>query len=73
MCLITFYDESNPFINAVKLMVSRVLMFHENVEIIPSVDYYDLYPCNYDPTEHITLLLVGIPVINQPDFVEVVK
>ena len=70
MCLTTFYDESNPPLNTVKLMVSKVLMFHENRELLPSVDCYDLYLGNYYPIESIMLVLVGIPVRNQPDWVE---
>ena len=71
MCLTNFYDESNPPLNTVKLLVSKALMFHENTELIPSVECYDLYPTNYDPTEHIKLVIFGIPVINKPDWVEV--
>ena len=54
-------------------MVSKVLMFHENRELLPSVDCYDLYLVNYYPTESIMLVLVGIPVRNQPDWVEAEK
>ena len=54
-------------------MVSKVLMFHENTELLPSGDYYDLYTVNNDPTKHIMLVLVGIPIINQPNLVEVAK
>ena len=42
----TFSDESNPPLNTVQLMVSKVLIFHENIEVLPSVDCYDLYPGN---------------------------
>ena len=51
-------------------MVSKVLMFHENTEQLPSVDFYDLYPGNNDPTYDIMLVLVRIPVLNQPDWLE---
>ena len=54
-------------------MVSKVLKFHENTEILPYGDCYDLSPGNNDPTKHITFLLVVIYVINQPDLVEVAK
>ena len=54
-------------------MVSEVLMFHENKELLPSVDWYDLYPGNNYPTEHITLVFVGIHARNKPEWVEVVK
>ena len=73
MCLTTLSDESNPPLKSVQLMVSKVLMFHENTELLPSSDCYDLYTGNNDPTKHITLVLVGIPVRNQPDLVEVTK
>ena len=53
--------------------LSPVLMFHENTELIPSGDCYDLYPVNNNPNKHIMLVLVGIPVINQPNLVEVAK
>ena len=42
MCLTTFYDGSNPPLNTVQLMVSKVLMFHENTDLIPFGDSYDL-------------------------------
>ena len=66
-------DDSNPPLNAVQLVVSEVLMFHDNTELLPSGDSYDLSPVNNDPIERITLVLVGIPVINQLGWVEVVK
>ena len=62
ICLITFSDKSKPPMNAVQLMASKVLMFHENTELIPSVDCYDLYPGHNDPNKHIMLVLVGIPI-----------
>ena len=70
---INLYDESNPPLNTVQRMVSKVLMFHENTELLPSVDCYDLYPGNNDPTDQITLVLLGISVQNQPDWVESAK
>ena len=51
-------------------MVSEFLMLHENIELLPYIDCYDLYLGNNDPTEHITLLLVGIRVRNQPGLEE---
>ena len=59
--------------NTVQRMVSKVLLFHENTELLPSVEFDDLYTVNNDPTDHITLVLVGIPVRNQPDWVEAAK
>ena len=52
-------------------MVSKVLMFHENTELLPSGDCYDLYPGNSDPNERIALVFVGIPVRNQLGYEEV--
>ena len=60
MCLTTLSDESNPNLNAVQLMVSKVLMFHEITELLRSDDCYDLSPGNNEPTEHIPIVLVGI-------------
>ena len=48
-------------------------MFHENTELLPSGDSNDIYPDNNDPTERITLFLVGISVINNVRWVEVAK
>ena len=73
MCIRKVSDESNPPLNTVKLMVFKVLRLHENTELLPSGDYYDLYTVNNDPTKHIMLVLVGIPIINQPNLVEVAK
>ena len=73
MCLNTLYDESKPLLNAVKLMVYEVLMFHENTELFPSGDSYDISPGNNDPTNRITLVLVGVPILNQLVWLEVVK
>ena len=73
MCLTIFSDESNPSLNSVQLMVSKVFMFHKNTDLLPSGDCYDLSSGNNDPTEQITLVLVGIPVRNQPGLVEIVK
>ena len=55
----------------VPLLSESLLLTHENTELIPSVEYYDLYPTNYEPTEHIKLVIFGVPVINKPDWVEV--
>ena len=65
MCLNNLFDESNPPLNAVQLMVSEFLMSHEDIELFPSGDSYDLSLVNSYPTERIMLDLVGIPVINQ--------
>ena len=68
---INLYDESNPPLNTVQRMVSKVLMFHENTELLPSGDSYDLSTGNNYPIENTTLVLVGITVRNQPELVEV--
>ena len=73
ICLTTFHDDSNPLMKAVQLVVSEVLIFHENTELFPSGDSYDISPGNNEPTDHITLVLVGIPIINQLGRVEVSK
>ena len=73
MYLTTLSYEYNPPLNSVQLMVYKVFIFHENTELLHSGDCYDLYTGNNDPTEHITLILVGIPIINQLDLVEVAK
>ena len=57
--------------NTLKLMVFEVLMFHENTELLPSGDSYDLSLGYNDPTERITPVLVGINVRNQLFWVEV--
>ena len=56
-----------------KLIVSKVCTFHENIELLPSGDCYDLSPGNNAPIEHIIIALVGTPVKNQPDLVKVAK
>ena len=48
-------------------------MFNENTELIPSGDCYDLSPVNNDPTKYIMIVLVGIPIRNQSNLVEVAK
>ena len=68
-----FSYESNPLLNAVQLTVSEVLMFHENIELFPSGDFYDISPGNNDPTKRLTIFLVGIPVRNQLGWVKVAK
>ena len=59
--------------NAVKLVVSEVVMFHENTELFPSGDSYDISTGNNYPNGRITLVLVGIPIKNQLGWFEVVK
>ena len=59
--------------NKVQLIVSKVLMFHENIELFPSVNFYDISMGNTDPTDCITLFLVRIPIRNQLFWMEVLK
>ena len=73
MCINSFSDDSNPPLNAVQLMVSEVLMFHENIELLTSDHSYDLSLGNIEPVKCITLVLVGVPVINHIGWVEVAK
>ena len=63
-CLNNFSYDYNPPLNAVQIMVSEVLMFHENTYMFPSVDSYDISLGNNYPTERITLVLVGVPIRN---------
>ena len=73
MCLTNFSDYSNSLLNALQLVVSEVLMFHENTELFPSGDSYDISPVKNDPTERIPIVLVGITTRNQLVWVEVTK
>ena len=73
MSLNNFYDNSNTPLNAVQVMISEVLMFHENKELYPSGDYYDLSVGNAGPDERIVLSLVVIPVRYQLQWVEIAK
>ena len=54
-------------------MLSGFLVFHENIELIPSGESYDPYLGKNDPTERITISLVGIPIINQLVWEEIAK
>ena len=65
MCLTAFSVESNPFLNTMRLVVFQVLMLHESTEVLLSGDPSDIYLENNDPDERITLVLVGITVINK--------
>ena len=60
MCLNTFCVDSNPTLNTVKLVFFEVPMYHENRDILPSIDSSGLYPDNNDSTEGITVFSVGI-------------
>ena len=51
--------------NALKIMLYEVLIFHENTELFLSGDSYDISPGNNDPAERINLVRVGIPISNQ--------
>ena len=71
MRLTTFGVHYNPPLNTVKINVFKVIEFNENTELIPSGEYYDLYPDNNDPTDGIMLVLFGITLRNQLGWVEV--
>ena len=73
MCITKLFDETNPTQNAVQLIFSKVLLFHENTELFPSVECYDLYPGDNEPTKHIMDFFAGTPVRNKPDWVELAK
>ena len=62
--IINFSVDSYPHLNTGKLAVLEVLMLHENKELIPYGDSYDLYLGNNYPTGGIILELVVIPVRN---------
>ena len=48
-------------------------LFHENTDLSPSGDSYDISTGNNDPTKRITLILVVIHIINQCGWVTVGK
>ena len=48
-------------------------MFHENTELLPSSDFYDLSPVNIDPTKLTLIVLDGLFVRNQLVWVEVAR
>ena len=73
MCLIYFGVYSNQPLNTVKLTVFKDLRFHENTELIPTGKYYGLSIGNNNPTEGLTLVLVGINIINQLGWLEAAK
>ena len=73
MLLTTLGVHNNqPFIT-VKLILLKVIMFHQNKELLPPGDYSDLSTGNNEPNESITLVYVGIPFRNQLGWDEVVK
>ena len=48
-------------------------MFHKNTELLPSCDSSEISPGKNNPTKDITLLLVGIPFINQLVWVNIAQ
>ena len=54
-------------------MVSEVLIFHEDIELLYSGDSYDISLGNIDTAEWIILVLVVIPVRNKFSWVKVAK
>ena len=73
ICLTTLSDGLYPHLNKLHLMVSKFLTFHENTELIPSSDCYELSLGNKYPIEPIKIFPVGIPVRNKLFWVEVAK
>ena len=65
MLLTNFSIESNPPLNTMITVVSQVLMLYESTEVLLSGDPSNISLENNDPDERITLVLVGITVINQ--------
>ena len=60
MCIRYFCIHYKPPFKTVKLVEQNVITFHENAELVPPGDSYDIHIGNYDPTEGITIFLVGI-------------
>ena len=58
---------------SVQLMVSKVLIIHENMELFPSGDSYGISPDNIDTTERVTLVIVVIPIRNKLGWVGLVR
>ena len=73
MCIRYLCVHSNPPFNTVQLLVLEFLMFNENTELLPPNESSDIYTGNYNPTEGIALVLVGICFRNQLLLVEVSK
>ena len=73
MRVTAFSDESSPHLNTLQSMVSEVLMFHENTELLPSGNFYKISPGNNYTTKRITLVLVVITFRTQLYWVEAVK
>ena len=59
--------------NTVQLIVFKVLMFYENIGLLPSVDSSEISTGNDDPNEGTTLLLVSIYISNKLVYTEVVN
>ena len=51
--------------NTVQILVLKVLMFHENIELLPPCDSFDLSPGNYDPIEGIKFVPFVISIRNK--------
>ena len=70
MCLNNFSGDFKAPMNAAQLMVYEFLMFHENTDMLPSGDFYDVSLGDIDPAEQIMLVLFVIPLRNQLGWVE---
>ena len=73
MCIYTWYYDYNPLLKAVQLMVSEVLILHENIELFPSGDSYDISLGNNYIKNLTPLVLVRKPIRNQLGWVDVAK
>ena len=71
MYIRSFCVQYNITLKTVQLFVFEVLMFHKNTYLLPPGEYSYLSYGNYDPTEGITLLIVGKYCRNKLVWVEV--
>ena len=65
MWLNNFGIHSKTPLNTLKLTVFEVIIFHENIELLPSCDSSDIYPSNNYTTEGAIIVRVGTPFTNQ--------
>ena len=73
MCIRYFCVDFNPPFNTVKRMVLKLLMLHENIDLLPSIDFYDLSTGNDELIEGINIFLVGTPTRNKLFLIELAK
>ena len=68
--IVSFCVHYNPDLNIFQLRVFEVLVFHENTELLPPGDSYELSPGKYYPTDGTIFFIVGVSIINQLVWVE---